>query len=546
MAEGYLTGLQVSGYAPAAGGWVYFYQPGTTVQQTVYQDDAGSTVWAQPITLDQNGRPVNPVYAAQPVRAIFFSSSGAQLLDVARINGQRAESLAISNASWPGETTVDGVLTALGTTLGGTDGNFLPTGTGATQRTVRGKLSERVSVKDFGAVGNGIANDYAAIVAAMTAVNVAGGGVVEIPAGTYVYGTTLAIPSGVSLKGVSPTSSVLSYSGAGTAVTITAINRTTLEDIGITAPSQTTQTGLLATSCSYMVLNRVRVTNYRIGINITDNGSVAATFNRLTCCEVVTDNNAAARSILLAGSVAPSGLTTGTGAVFVTGCALGPSASGSATVIYITGAVSAVTIVGNYNNAVITPGSAYYNKGIWIDSSHTGSRVFAIGNDFSGAVAGVQIDRTTGPQLVDFGNSWNAIVDSSDGNLNVYTSPQGTISQPRPLGGQYGSQTFSGNGTFTPNLGKANFYLVQQNTAATTVTVANPVGNLYPPGGEMILMCYNASAGAVTWSFGTSYKLASAIAPGAGLRIAVTLRTDLNASATVGVSWFEVSRSAAY
>jgi hypothetical protein len=36
------------------------------------------------------------------------------------------------------------------------------------------------------------------------------------------------------------------------------------------------------------------------------------------------------------------------------------------------------------------------------------------------------------------------------------------------------------------------------------------------------------------------------VAPGAGLRIAVTLRTDLNTSATVGASWYEISRSAAY
>ena len=546
MAAQYITAFLLGGYAPAAGGYVYFYQPGTTVQITVYQDDAASQAITQPVQLDQNGRPATAVYALVPARAIVFSSTNAQLLDISRCNGIQATTSAVANSLWPGETTVDGVLTALGTSLGGTDGNFKAAGTGSIQRSVVTKLSELVSVKDFGAVGNGIADDTAAIVAAMTAVNAAGGGVVSFPAGTYVTSSTLNMLSGVSFKGVSPSASVISYSGAGTAMTITAINRTTLEDIGLTAPSQTTQTGLLATSCSYMVFNRVRVTNYRIGINLTDNGSVASTFNRLTCCEVVTDANAAARSILLGGSVAPSGITTGTGGVLIFGCALGPTANGSASIMYITGTVSSVMLVGNYNNAVITPGLSYYAKGIWIDASHTGSRVFVIGNDFSGAGQGVQIDRATGPQLVDFGNVWNQVTDSSDGNLNVFTSPSGTQVQPRPLGGACAKQTFSGNGTFTPNLAQANFYVVQQNTGATTITVANPNGNLFPPGGEMVLICYNASAGAVTWTFGTSYHLASAIAPGAGSRIAVTLRTDISQSGTGGSTWYEISRSAAY
>jgi hypothetical protein len=56
-------------------------------------------------------------------------------------------------------------------TLGG---GFTQSGTGATQRTVENKLKDTVSVKDFGAVGDGVANDSAAFQAAATAAIAAG------------------------------------------------------------------------------------------------------------------------------------------------------------------------------------------------------------------------------------------------------------------------------------------------------------------------------------------------------------------------------------
>lgn len=65
---------------------------------------------------------------------------------------------------------------------------FIQAGVGAVQRTVQSKLRDIVSVKDFGAVGDGIANDTPAIQAAVDFLT-PGGGTVFIPPGTYLVDT---------------------------------------------------------------------------------------------------------------------------------------------------------------------------------------------------------------------------------------------------------------------------------------------------------------------------------------------------------------------
>jgi hypothetical protein len=67
-------------------------------------------------------------------------------------------------------------------------GGFIQAGSGAVQRTVESKLQDVVSVKDFGAVGDGVFNDYTAVAAA-----VATGQRVYFPKGTYLVNTTITL-----------------------------------------------------------------------------------------------------------------------------------------------------------------------------------------------------------------------------------------------------------------------------------------------------------------------------------------------------------------
>ena len=70
--------------------------------------------------------------------------------------------------------------------------NYNQGGTGAQDRTLTSKLQDIVSVKDFGAVGNGVADDTAAIQAA---INAAKNKKLYIPSGTYRITSTLQVVS---------------------------------------------------------------------------------------------------------------------------------------------------------------------------------------------------------------------------------------------------------------------------------------------------------------------------------------------------------------
>jgi hypothetical protein len=86
-------------------------------------------------------------------------------------------------------------------------GGFIQAGTGAVQRTVESKLQDVVSVKDFGAVGDGVADDTVAIQAALTyAASQSSGGfagrtvTIFFPAGQYLTGS-LTVSTKASLQG---------------------------------------------------------------------------------------------------------------------------------------------------------------------------------------------------------------------------------------------------------------------------------------------------------------------------------------------------------
>jgi hypothetical protein len=103
--------------------------------------------------------------------------------------------VALSTVTAAIATALGGLAAAGGAALVG----VIQSGTGAVPRTVQSVVRERLSVRDFGAVGEGVADDTAAIQAAIEASKVAGAyKAVWFPAGKYriTYAINLATGSG--------------------------------------------------------------------------------------------------------------------------------------------------------------------------------------------------------------------------------------------------------------------------------------------------------------------------------------------------------------
>ena len=74
-------------------------------------------------------------------------------------------------------------------------------GTGASARSVESKLQDTVSVKDFGAVGDGVTDDTAAIQAAIDYLSGIGGGELFFPKGEYAISNKIIIAGGIHYIG---------------------------------------------------------------------------------------------------------------------------------------------------------------------------------------------------------------------------------------------------------------------------------------------------------------------------------------------------------
>ncbi len=140
---------------PLAGGLIYTYAAGTTTPQATFTTSAGSISHTNPIVLDSAGR-VNEIWLTSGVTYKFIIRDSAGVLigtfdNIVGVNDPTASNVA---------------LVAFQTLLAGSTGSSLvgfTQPTSNTTLTVQTKLRQYVNISDFGAVGNGVADDTAAM-----------------------------------------------------------------------------------------------------------------------------------------------------------------------------------------------------------------------------------------------------------------------------------------------------------------------------------------------------------------------------------------------
>jgi hypothetical protein len=218
---------------------------------TVYQ--AGTMTLATGLET-QDGTPLtNPFNGDSDGKVAFYAPDG--LYDISVVSGARSVSIRVQFSA-DAQDLRDELDDPTGSSLVG----FLQSGTGSQARTAQNKMRESVSVKDFGAVGDGVADDTSAIQAAIDAVTLAGGGVVVAPPGAYLVAGDgiINVKANVILRGSGAATRFVSGAGGrnGNHVFVYLKDGAAIEDCRLSGSDFVRQSG----GAAYVGYNKIGVT----------------------------------------------------------------------------------------------------------------------------------------------------------------------------------------------------------------------------------------------------------------------------------------------
>lgn len=142
---------------PLAGGKIYTYGAGTTTPKAAYTTSAGNVAHTNPIVLDSAGRvPGGEIWLTQTDAYKFAIETSASVLIGTYDNIY-------------GSTDPVNIFNAFAASSGSSLIGFIQSGTGAVASTVQTELRKQFNLTQFGAVGDGVTDDTAAIQLAVNA-----------------------------------------------------------------------------------------------------------------------------------------------------------------------------------------------------------------------------------------------------------------------------------------------------------------------------------------------------------------------------------------
>jgi hypothetical protein len=137
---------------------------------------------------------------------------------------------------------------------------FTAIGTGAVTRTLTDKTREGISIKDFGAVGDGIADDTQAFILAINAHRA-----VYVPSGDYRVTHTITLHDHTSLYGDGPSSRIIAHNPDFDVFHITG-SYNIIQDLVIVGGDTALRLFGATTPCQQNTIRQLRITESTIGI----------------------------------------------------------------------------------------------------------------------------------------------------------------------------------------------------------------------------------------------------------------------------------------
>lgn len=363
--------------------------------------------------------------------------------------------------------------------------NFTQTGTGAVARTIESKLKDTVSVKDFGAVGDGVVDDSGAFTTAIAAVS--DGAEIQVPCGTYLFSSKVTINKHLILRG-SGVCSVIK----GTGITVLEVSASMgsapvqIADIKISDPTGHASTiGIkdLGVGTVYSGVHIIGTSSAKLGVGLQLYNSVSTTIENGSTFQYWNKALEAAGDYATAVGIHGSaflgsnyGIYATVATTSLTGINLVGSTLDNNTSGFYCGVKCGATVVGNhFENA---------DHEIELD----GGTVNAFGNGYFGAAAagGNAITLASGSKLTAFGDRANVnYTNNGDSSTSCFVivptttytyAGTGPCTLIEPRGIYY--KNYENN--YTLSLGGYKFSVVGTIEATSTESRANiPVCSTY-------------------------------------------------------------------